>query len=348
MSIVDISAVRQEEMPSERTIEAITGEILEAKRVGGEAVLTIGRGLIEAKAMLSHGEWLPWLNEQIGYSERQAQRFMQLAREWTNPTTLSDLGASKALALLALPESERDAFLAEGHVINGAEKSVPDMSVRELEQAIKERDAARLAREQAETDRALAEQARDKLSQEIQLAAAAKRQAEEALERARREAADAAENAMALEKELAELKARPVEVAVEVDQAALEDARIKGQLLAEKEFKKAQKEAQRQVSEANENAAQAKTEIQRLQRELKDLKFESQRQLDAARRAAVSPVTADAEVAQFKVYFDQVQDLANKMHGLLLKIRTREDRSVAEKLGKALLALSAKIGEAVS
>lgn len=32
-----------------RTIEVITGEILDAKRAGGEAILTIGRCLIEAK-----------------------------------------------------------------------------------------------------------------------------------------------------------------------------------------------------------------------------------------------------------------------------------------------------------
>ena len=46
-----------------RTIETITDEILDAKRTGGEAILTIGRCLIEAKDMLPHGEWLPWLNE---------------------------------------------------------------------------------------------------------------------------------------------------------------------------------------------------------------------------------------------------------------------------------------------
>ena len=44
-----------------RDIESITAEILAAKRAGGEAILTIGRGLIEAKGLLSHGEWLPWL-----------------------------------------------------------------------------------------------------------------------------------------------------------------------------------------------------------------------------------------------------------------------------------------------
>ena len=50
-----------------RTIEAITEEILDAQQKGGEAVLTIGRCLIEAKSMLPHGAWLPWLNEKVSY-----------------------------------------------------------------------------------------------------------------------------------------------------------------------------------------------------------------------------------------------------------------------------------------
>ena len=120
-----------------RTIEVITGELLEAKQAGGEAILTIGRCLIEAKESLPHGEWLPWLNERAELSERAAQRFMRLAREWSNPTALSDLGATKAITLLALPAEEREQFMEEHNVI--------DMTTRQLEQAIKDRDEARKA-----------------------------------------------------------------------------------------------------------------------------------------------------------------------------------------------------------
>ena len=56
-----------------RTIEVITEEILDAQQKGGEAVLTIGRCLIEAKSMLPHGAWLPWLNEKVSYSDRTAR-----------------------------------------------------------------------------------------------------------------------------------------------------------------------------------------------------------------------------------------------------------------------------------
>ena len=43
----------------DRTIETVTVEILDLKREAGEAILDIGARLIEAKGMLSHGEWLP-------------------------------------------------------------------------------------------------------------------------------------------------------------------------------------------------------------------------------------------------------------------------------------------------
>ena len=198
--------------PERRTIEAITGEILEAKRAGGEAILTIGKCLIEAKEMLRHGEWLPWLNEQVELSERTAQKFMKLAREWSNPNTLADLGASKALMLLALPEGERDAFLEDHNVI--------DMSARQLEAAIRERDEARAAAEQAQADKQVAEQSRAKMEEDMGLLNASLASAKDAKELAEQEA-------HRLEAELAELKAHPVEVAVEtvVDQAAIDKAR---------------------------------------------------------------------------------------------------------------------------
>lgn len=259
-----------------RDIDTITGEILEAKRVGGEAIITIGQRLIEAKAMLEHGEWLPWLNDRVELSERQAQRFMRLAREWSNPTALSDLGASKALQLLALPESEREEFIAGNDVV--------DMTSRELEKAIKERDEARKAAEQA--------QASWKTVEELRKAA---REGEK----------QATDRVTELEKQLAELKAAPVEVAVmEVDQAQLDAARAEGE------------------------AAKAE-ELARLQAQLE-------------KAAAMS----DPNVAKFQVCFDQVQELINKMRGFLLKARGQEDRTNAERMAKAILALGDVVKEA--
>ncbi|WP_297289173.1 DUF3102 domain-containing protein [uncultured Flavonifractor sp.] len=301
----------------DRTIEVITGEILDAKRAGGEAILTIGRCLIEAKDMLSHGEWLPWLTEQVEFSPRTAQNFMRLAREWSNTQTLADLGASKALALLALPPEEREQFMEDHKVV--------DMSARQLEQAIKERDEARAAAEQAAADQRTAEQARDKMAEDMRLLNASLASAQDAREQAERDAAR-------LEKDLAELKARPVEVAVEtvVDQAAIDKARAD-----------AIAEMQAKLDKAKEAAAKAKYRQQEAEAKTEDLKRYLEEREKSEKKAAIA---GDKELTQFDVLFIQGQELANKMQGYLLKARGREDQTAAQDMEKAMKYLAEIFG----
>ena len=282
-----------------RTIEVITGELLEAKQAGGEAILTIGRCLIEAKESLPHGEWLPWLNERAELSERAAQRFMRLAREWSNPTALSDLGATKALALLALPPEEREQFVADHNVI--------DMTTRQLEAAIKERDEARQAQAKMEEDMRLLN---------IRL------------EGSREDREQAVQDVARLEAELAELKARPGEVAVEtvVNQEAIDKAKEETRAEMQAKLDKA-KEQQKKAEAA---AKLAETMFQDAER---------------ARKNAV--LAADEDMAAFKVLFQQAQENANKLRGILLKLRSRKDPTAAQGAEKALRALSEAIGRCV-
>lgn len=300
-----------------RTIEVITGELLEAKQAGGEAILTIGRCLIEAKESLPHGEWLPWLNERAELSERAAQRFMRLAREWSNPTALSDLGATKAITLLALPAEEREQFMEEHNVI--------DMTTRQLEQAIRERDEARKAAEEAKAEANTAEQARAKMAEDMTLLNARLAGAREDRERALHDAAK-------LEEELAELKNRPVDVAVETvaDPEALEKARAEAVAEMQAKLDKA-KERQKK---AEAQAKEAQVALERTQAQLQ----ESER----ARKNAV--LASDEDMATFQVLFQQAQDQANKMRGILLKLRGRSDQTAAQGVEKALRALAEAIG----
>lgn len=320
MGKVNLGAIVAQTMaaPAEgRNIEAITGEILDAKRAGGEAILTIGRCLIEAKDMLPHGEWLPWLTEKVEFSSRTAQNFMRLAREWTNTQTLADLGASKALTLLALPPEEREQFMEENDVI--------DMSARQLEQAIRERDEARKAAEEAKADANTAEQARAKMAEDMALLNAR-------LAGAREDQELALQAAAKLEAELAELKNRPVEVAVEtvVDQEAINKARA--EVIAEMQAKL--DKAQEAKKKAEERAQEAQQALERARQTLKE-------QDRVEKKAAIS---ADKHLAQFEVFFDQTQETVNKMRGLLLKARGREDQSAARGMEKALRALAEAIG----
>ena len=302
-----------------RDIGIITTEILRLKQDAGNAILSIGQRLIEAKAMLPHGEWLPWLTEQVEFSERTARNFMRLAREWTNRQALADLGAAKALTLLALPPEERERFMEENHVVDGEEKSVIDMTSRELEKAVKERDealhaaeAARAAAETADQSRAKMEADMTALKQLHQAAQAGETQAWEALAKA--------------QAELKALREKPVEVAVEVDQKALQEAR-----------REAETRMQAKVDKAAE--AQKKAEEQRKKAE-EDL-AEVRQQLEAARQTErQAAIAGDKDLALFELLFSQGNEAVNKLHGLLLKVRGRGDIELAGKLQKALLALA--------
>lgn len=300
-----------------RTIEAITGEILELKQRGGEVILDIGRRLLEAKGMLPHGEWLPWLNERVEFSERTAQKFMRLAQKWSNPSALADLGATKALMLLALPEEEREEFVEDHNVI--------DMSARQLEQAIRERDEARKAAEAAKADAATAEQARAKMAEDM-------RTTQNLLESARADADSAGSRARALEEKLRMLQEQPVEVAVEtvVDPEAIEKATAEAVAEMQAKLDKA-KEAK---AKADEKRKQAEASVEILKKSLENME----------RNEKKAALGSDKDVAQFEVLFNQGQELANKMRGLLLKARGREDPSAAQGMERALKALAEAVG----
>ena len=330
MSKPDLGQLNAQTMapPAEsRTIETITGDILEAQRKGGEAVLTIGRCLIEAKDMLRHGEWLPWLAEKVGYSEKTAQNFMRLAREFSNPQAIADLGATKALKLLALPAEEREQFVAAHNVI--------DMTTRQLEAAIRERDEARQAQAKMEEDMRLLnirlEGSREDREQAVQPA----QKLRDALDAMQQERQIADQEVQKLTEELDELKARPVEVAVETvaDQEAIDKAKdeVRGEMQAK-------------LDKAKEAAAKAKYRQQEAEAKLD----KAQAQLKDAERARKNAVlAADEDMAAFKVLFLQAQENANKLRGILLKLRAREDPAAAQGVEKALKALAEAIGRCV-
>lgn len=300
-----------------RTIEVITDEILDAKRAGGEAILTIGRCLIEAKDMLPHGEWTNWLVDRVEFSERSAQRIMRLAREWSNPTALSDLGVTKAFTLLALPTEERERFMGDNNVI--------DMTTRQLEQAIKERDEARKAAEEAKANADTAEQARSKMEADMAIVNAS-------LEAAREEKQRADHEVERLAKKVLELKSRPVDVAVEtvVDPEAI--AKARAEAIAEMQDKL--DKAKERQKKAEERAKESQAALELAQAQLQDS--------ERARKNAL--LSSDEDMAAFKLLFQQVQEQVNKMRGILLKLRDRSDPAAAQGVEKALRALAEGIG----
>lgn len=322
-----------------RDIETITGEILEAKRAGGEAILTIGRGLMEAKAMLPHGEWLPWLEERVEFSEKAAQNFMRIARHYSNPQALADLGATKALMLLAIPDEMRDEFVSTPHMVNGEEKTVIDMTSRELDAAIKERDAALKAAEQAKADQRAADAAREKMAADMAFANQRVEDLQALADRYSAEARELQETSMRLSAELEELRARPVDVAVEADPAAIAAARKEAEAAMQAKLDKARK-AQAKAEEARKAAEEAQAQARR---ELEQARAEAQAVREQAAMAQKkAALTANEDLVLFRTLFDQAQDQVNKLGGVLMKFRAK-DPEKAQGLARSLLALAEKI-----
>ena len=309
-----------------RDIEVITAEILLYKRTAGASILEIGRRLLEAKAQLDHGEWLHWLEHQVDFSEGTAQRFMRLAREYPNPSPVTDLGVSKALQLLALPADEREAFAAGTHEVNGEEKTVLEMSRQELAQAIRERDEAK---NQAEGYR-------------LKLETASKK--------AESEARAARERAEDLQAQLKALQDQPRDVAIEtvVDQEAIDQAVSNAQAdLREKleQARKAQTKAETAAAEAEKKLAAAESKEAAAKAAAEKERQGLSGQIDALKKQLT--VASSAEVAVFKAYFEQCQAAVNKMSECIESLAKGGNNEGAGKLKNALVALLSKTLEVV-
>ena len=102
----------------DKAIAPVLAEHAEAIRVIGKRVkadiIEIGRRLIECKAVLRHGEWLPWLEREFGWTDETARRFMQVAELDKSHNLLNfDLPISGfyLLAKPSTPETVRDDVL---------------------------------------------------------------------------------------------------------------------------------------------------------------------------------------------------------------------------------------------
>ena len=326
-----------------RTAENIAAEIrtldTQGKYIGLMYVFEIGKRLEEAKSLVGHGHWGEYLKAQVGYSQDTANKYMKVYREYQNngvfpnSDTFMNLDFSKAYKLLAVPAEERESFLQE--------HPVEDMTVRQLEQAIREREAEL---EKANTQTARAEEQLEELTADL------------------REQADIIdrkdEELVKLEEEVASLRRAAEEAAATERKAGADVEELKGQLAkakaAEKAAKAALKEAkanpvlpEEQVQKlkaegAAEAAAKATEELQKLlsDAQAQVLKAEQERQQaeEAAMAAQKAAKLSGADAAVFKLLFTQVQEDFNKLMGALMKVR-QSDAELGNKLTAAVQAV---------
>ena len=327
----------------ERTPAVIGAEIRMYAEAGRRITLLcaieIGRRLVEAKDMLAHGEWLPWLERETELSDRTAARYMKIFTEYgaaqqslfgpvSNSPTLSNLSVSNALRLLAVPEEERESFAAE--------HDVEHLSAREVEALVRDRTAEL----EAQTDEAKRE-------------AASERHARELSDREREEM----EKTLArMRDELREIESRPQPVAVERDEKAIEEAAAAARAEATKDLEKSVQAARmaaeakaakeikalkEQVSSTASDKQLAEKELEKLRGQLKEAEakaadeaapYREQIRALEGRLAVASP-----EVAEFKAAFDRAQKELTAMLDALHKVQDGDLRAKLAVAARAVL-----------
>ena len=306
----------ENQMQSVREISVVTAEIKELCRQAENMALMyaieIGRRLCEAKGVLEHGEWGEWLKNEVNFSQRTANNFMRLYSEYgasqlcffqenSNSQPFANLPYSKALKLLAVPFDEREEFAESVDVEN--------ISVKELEAAIRERDAA------------------------IKEKKAAEERAEE-LEEKMRAAESASAQVESKEAEAEGLKKMLEKVEAELLQSRTETQKAKDKLKKAISNPKIPNDKLEEIKKEASDSAKAELEA-KLNSEIADIKGK----LEAAQKQLK---TANPNVTAFKALFDNMQDTAIKLKEMLEKIRS-EDEATAEKLQSALKALGASL-----
>lgn len=280
----------QELEQAERDLGAVTLEIKTLQRQAQQMILSyaieIGRRLTEAKSLVEYGTWGAYIKEELGYSQSTANNFMRIFEAYGQEQgslfggeakcqAFGNLTYTKALALLAVPEEEREEF-AESHDVEG-------MSTRELEAAIKERDEAK----------------------------AAESNAVEALETAREERQREFDRAEQLAQELETLKHQPIDVAVAAPDPEEVKKAVDAAVAAERE--KAKGEADKlsaKLDKAKAERAKLEERLKEAEAEAQGAGAEANAEVEELRRqlAMADPVTAE-----FKGLFGQASQLVGRL-----------------------------------
>lgn len=309
---------------SVRDIDVVTSEIVTLKRNAQNIMLyyaiEIGKRLKEAKGLLDHGEWGNWLKEKVDFSQSSANNFMKLFDEYgskqidlfgqdVNSQTIGNLSYTKALKLLAIPEEERENFAKDNDVEN--------ISTRELDKLIKERDEALKKAEEV-----------DALNKRIaELEAGAETEDKESLE---------------LKKQIDELKINLEKVqtaekkAKEKIKALKENPEIPKEVL-DKITLDAEEKARKGAEATSEKLKEKIEELEEKQRQSEQFAKEAKEEADRLKKQLLM---ASPYMTEFKTLFNQVQKAIVEMNGVIERMTNEEEKA---KCAKAIAALAEKL-----
>lgn len=337
-----------EEIESETRLQQLAVEIItfdrQAKITAVSCAIEIGERLLEAKDLVSHGEWGKWLKENVNYSQSTANNFMRLYKEYgnnqgslfttvANSQAIMNLDVSKALALTVLPPEEREEFVAE--------HDVEQMSTRDLKEALQENKE--LKRQLEEKDKQVKE-----TSAQLDTAITERQKMQERLnetvnqnagyEKSLQVKIDAAKK-LEQEKKAAEEKRRESEQKVQQLQRQIDalkeqklqpDQQMIGQLRAEAE-KQAQQQFQEQIEKLTQEKERAEQKAQQAE--------ERNRQLESKASSVQSK-----ELIVFDEKFKAFQDNYNQLNSLIAKMEDATAGKVREAVKKLLGVMTENLG----
>lgn len=294
-----------------RDAEIIAAEIemikAQTRKIMLASSVEIGRRLEEAKTLVPHGNWANWLKEKVNYSQSTAENLMRISKEYgdeqvnlfsgeAKSQTFANLTYSQAVALFALPSEERADFVQENDIEN--------MTSRQLQDAIKEKQAAEKENRTLRDKLDGAYLDIDRKNQEI--------------EKIKKEIAETEKAASGPSPE--EIKKLRVEVKEKIEA-------------------KYQKESKQLT--LDKNAAEEKS--QKIEEEYKEkirqLKLDNNSILLRQQEAEKKLKIMKPGVEKFSAYFDNHQESYNKMKSVIEKLKT-EDPETADRLKNALKVLT--------
>lgn len=144
-----------------RTVDEITADIRINYRNAKASIIQIGRDLAEVHEILPHGEWLPYLKS-LNISVSTAENYIHYAGEVTEDERLAALPYSGTLALIALPEGEREQLLEDGSIKNKSAAEIKRL-VAEVKRERTRADQAEAAKMSAQQSYKVLEQSNDEL-----------------------------------------------------------------------------------------------------------------------------------------------------------------------------------------
>lgn len=317
-----------------RTAATIAAEIRmldrQAAGICMNYIIEIGRRLVEAKSMVADGMWLEYIKTELNYEKSTAQNYMRLYERYgtgqqsmfgtfAETETFGRLTYTQALALLQVPDEDLMEFTEANDVEN--------MSTRELKQAIKERDAAVAAKEEAFAQ--VGElQARvdtqndqvDKLAADLKVVSGDYEAKVAEVEKLRNDLRSAKEKEASAKSALKKAKENP-----DIPEAVMEKLRTEAEAAA----------TEKATADAKKKLDTAAKELETVREDLRRTK----EKMEAAQKEAK---LQNPDAAVFKALFEQVQSDFNRLTGVLMKIR-QTDPELGGKLSSAVDALVRKL-----